>query len=194
MDWQLPLQKDRHYILADDYIHSMVMKGEPPDTDSSRTELFEALGHPARMKILQSLNDAPMGFSELKRKVGMESSGHLQFHLGKLDGLVKTTPEGNYVLTDDGKEALRLLETVGNVKGMMSNEMSDADYMKGMIRRLQLSIAFVAIFIVLVLISSAFSPFDLYQKIVLVISAAIIAGATFFILWTQWVKTATSRI
>ena len=171
-----------------------IMGGGVADTDSMRAELFEALGHPARMKILQSLNDAPMGFSELKRKVGMESSGHLQFHLGKLNGLVKNTTEGNYVLTDDGKEALRLLQTVGSVKGMMSDEMSDANYMRGMIRRLQLSISFVAIFIVSVLIASAFLPLDLYQKIVLVISAAIIASASLYVSWMQWVRTATSRI
>ena len=172
----------------------MAMGGGPSDADSSRTELFEALGHPARMKILQSLNDAPMGFSDLKRKVGMESSGHLQFHLGKLDGLVKTTPEGNYVLTDDGKEALRLLETMGSVKGMMSNEISEADFMRVLIRRLQVLVACVAIFIVSALISSVFLPFDLYKKIVFVISAAIIAGTILFILWSQWVKAFTLRI
>jgi len=172
----------------------MAMGGVPSDADSSRTELFEALGHPARIKILQSLNDAPMGFSDLKRKVGIESSGHLQFHLGKLEGLVKNTPEGNYVLTDDGKEALRLLETMGSVKGMTSDEMAGVDYMKGLIKRLQILVACVAIFMVSALISSVFLPFDLYQKIVFVISAAIIAGTTLFILWSQWLKTATSRM
>lgn len=47
------------------------------DFDSSRAELFEALGHPVRMKILEFLGKAPLGFSELKKKVGIESSGHL---------------------------------------------------------------------------------------------------------------------
>lgn len=52
--------------------------------DSSRAELFEALGHPTRVKILKALGERPMGFAELKREVGIESGGHLQFHLGKL--------------------------------------------------------------------------------------------------------------
>jgi len=79
--------------------------------DASRAELFEALGHPARVQILRALQRRPLGFAELKREVGIESSGHLQFHLGKLTGLVITTPEGVYTLTDDGKEAIRVLNT-----------------------------------------------------------------------------------
>jgi len=74
-----------------------------------RAELFEALGHPARIRILQLLAGSPMGFSEMKRALDIESSGQLQFHLGKLNGLVKSTPEGSYALTDEGKEALRIV-------------------------------------------------------------------------------------
>jgi DNA-binding HxlR family transcriptional regulator len=80
--------------------------------DSSRAELFEALGHPTRVKILRTLETKPMGFAELKREVGIESSGHLQFHLGKLNGLVSTNAEGSYILTDDGREAIRVLKAI----------------------------------------------------------------------------------
>ena len=52
-----------------------------------------------------------MGFSELKKEIGIESSGHLQFHLGKLAHLVGTNAEGSYSLTDDGREALRALRS-----------------------------------------------------------------------------------
>ena len=52
-----------------------------------------------------------MGFAELKREVGIESSGHLQFHLAKLSGLVGTTAGGDYALTDDGREAIRVLRS-----------------------------------------------------------------------------------
>jgi hypothetical protein len=79
--------------------------------DPSRAELFEALGHPIRVKILHSLEGRPMGFAELKRGVGIESSGHLQFHLAKLAGLVGTTAVGDYALTDDGIEAIRVLRS-----------------------------------------------------------------------------------
>jgi|GEM_PF-832908 len=85
------------------------MSGESGNESFSRdrAELFEALGHPTRIKILNALAAAPLGFSELKRELGIESSGQLQFHLGKLNGLVKSTPEGNYALTDQGRDALR---------------------------------------------------------------------------------------
>lgn len=85
-----------------------------------RAELFEALGHPIRLEILQSLSNEPLSFSELKRKVKIESSGHLSFHLNKLRDLVTTNPEGNYQLTDEGKEALtaiRIIETFVKAKG-----------------------------------------------------------------------------
>ena len=79
--------------------------------DSSRAELFEALGHPTRIKILRTLEGNSMSFSELKKEVEIGSSGHLQFHLGKLSGLVTTNSAGDYQLTDDGKEALYVAQT-----------------------------------------------------------------------------------
>ena len=76
-----------------------------------RVELFEALGHPTRIKNLELLSSSPKGFSELKKALGIQSSGLLQFHLSKLQGLVKTASDGNYELTDEGKEALRISAT-----------------------------------------------------------------------------------
>jgi len=87
------------------------MSEEGNHFDSSRAEFFEALGHPTRIRILRSLEMGPKSFSELKRGVGIESSGHLQFHLGKLAGLIKTDGNGNYVLTEDGRGALNVAET-----------------------------------------------------------------------------------
>jgi DNA-binding HxlR family transcriptional regulator len=66
------------------------------------------------MRILQILSERPLGFSELKRETGIESSGLLAFHLGKLTGLVKVNPEGSYALTDEGREALRIVEASRN--------------------------------------------------------------------------------
>jgi DNA-binding transcriptional ArsR family regulator len=86
------------------------MAGEPKpdDFNAARAELFEALGHPIRIQILQALSEGPLSFSKLKSAVGIESSGHLSFHLGKLSPLVRVDTEGNYALTEDGREALRL--------------------------------------------------------------------------------------
>jgi len=83
----------------------------------SKEALFDSLGHPLRIKILESVKEAPLAFSEIKKKIGIESSGHLTFHLDKLKGLVRANTDGNYELTDDGKEALRLISVFNaNVK------------------------------------------------------------------------------
>jgi DNA-binding HxlR family transcriptional regulator len=77
--------------------------------DTSKAELFDALGHPTRIKILEILSNSQLRFSDLKKALEIENSGLLQFHLGKLQGLVKNSPEGNYSLTDEGREALRVV-------------------------------------------------------------------------------------
>jgi DNA-binding transcriptional ArsR family regulator len=77
---------------------------------SSKAEVFEALGHPTRIRILQELANRPLTYSELKRAAGMESNGLLTFHLGKMRDLVRLNPEGNYALTEEGREALRIVE------------------------------------------------------------------------------------
>ena len=77
-----------------------------PDFDVTKAELFEAISHPVRIKILEALDERPMGFAELGRAVGIESGGHLSFHITKLRNLVKTNRRGDYVLTGEGKEAL----------------------------------------------------------------------------------------
>jgi DNA-binding transcriptional ArsR family regulator len=78
--------------------------------NASRAEVFEALGHPTRIRILQALGEKPLGYADLKRGTGIESNGLLAFHLGKLTGLVKQDAEGSYALTDEGREALRMVE------------------------------------------------------------------------------------
>lgn len=80
--------------------------------NASKAEIFEALGHPTRIRILQELREKPLAFSELKRATGLESNGLLTFHLGKLKDLVKLNSEGDYALTDGGREALRLIQAV----------------------------------------------------------------------------------
>jgi hypothetical protein len=65
-----------------------------------------------------------MGFAELKKGLDIDSSGQLQFHLGKLQGLLRTTPEGNYTLSDEGKEALRIVAVKESVKTKTTNRPS----------------------------------------------------------------------
>ncbi len=75
-------------------------------------EVFEAVSHPLRIEILKRLAERPMGFSELKRELGIESSGKLDFHLKKLEGLVAVDEEGKYCLTKDGYAALQAIEVI----------------------------------------------------------------------------------
>jgi len=77
----------------------------------ARAELFEAMGHPNRIRIIKALAEKPLGFSELKRAVGIDSSGLLAFHLDKLTHLVATDSTGSYALTDEGREALKIIQT-----------------------------------------------------------------------------------
>ena len=75
-------------------------------------ETFEAIAHPLRIKILKLLAEKPMGFSELKRKLGIKSSGKLDFHLKKLGSLIALNSEGKYTLTGEGYAALHAVITV----------------------------------------------------------------------------------
>lgn len=78
--------------------------------NKDRAELFEVLRNPTRIKILQLLSRSPLSFSDLKVGAEIESNGLLSYHLGKLGGLVTTT-EGDYTLTDEGREALKTIFT-----------------------------------------------------------------------------------
>lgn len=80
-----------------------------------RAEVFDALSHPTRIMILKALSENPAGFAELKKQIGIESSGHLQHHISKLNDLVKTDENGKYALSDEGKDALNSVETVEKV-------------------------------------------------------------------------------
>jgi hypothetical protein len=60
------------------------------------------------------LSEGSLGFADLKKKTAIESSGHLQHHLTKLNGLIKTDEYGKYCLSDEGKDALLTVQTVEN--------------------------------------------------------------------------------
>jgi DNA-binding transcriptional ArsR family regulator len=78
--------------------------------NASKAEVFEALGHPTRIRLLQMLSETPLSFTELKRAAGLDSNGLLTFHLGKMRDLIRLNAEGSYALTDEGREALRVVE------------------------------------------------------------------------------------
>jgi DNA-binding transcriptional ArsR family regulator len=82
------------------------------DDSKNMNGVFEAVSHPQRIRILKGLAKTSLGFSELKRLIGVESSGALDFHLKKLGSLVTTDSAGRYVLTREGYSALEAVGTV----------------------------------------------------------------------------------
>jgi DNA-binding transcriptional ArsR family regulator len=95
---------------------------EDVEKDRQRAEIFDALGHPTRITILKALSEGALGFADLKKKTGIESSGHLQHHLSKLNGLIKTDENGKYVLSDQGKDALFTVLTAEKAAGPFAKE------------------------------------------------------------------------
>jgi DNA-binding HxlR family transcriptional regulator len=84
--------------------------------NTNSNEVFESVSHPLRIKILKLLAKSPMGFSELKKTLGIESSGELSFHLNKMRNLLDKDSESRYVLNNTGYaalEAVRSLEKHG---------------------------------------------------------------------------------
>ena len=53
-----------------------------------------------------------MTFSRLKDELGITSSGNLDHHLKKLEGLVTLDSNGLYILSDEGREALAAVRIV----------------------------------------------------------------------------------
>ena len=76
------------------------------------TDLFEAISHHLRVEILKALAEKPMRFANLKRRLRINSSGHLDFHLKKLDGLITLDENGNYAITEKGYSALQATDVL----------------------------------------------------------------------------------
>ena len=79
---------------------------------SKVSELFEKISHPTRVKILKLLEVSPLNFSQLKKKLGIESSGNLDHHLKKLGDLIYLDSDGLYKVSDEGKEAMRAIKSI----------------------------------------------------------------------------------
>ncbi|MHA2602146.1 MAG: ArsR/SmtB family transcription factor [Candidatus Thorarchaeota archaeon SMTZ1-83] len=75
-------------------------------------EVFDAISHPMRVEILRELAKGPRGFADLKRKLKIDSSGLLDFHLKKMSSIVTTNAEGLYVLNDRGFAAVQAIDVV----------------------------------------------------------------------------------
>jgi len=73
-------------------------------------DVYEVLSHPLRQKLLQILDkDGYVSYSDLMAKLGLETTGQLNFHLKKLGTLISKDKK-SYYLTEDGKRIIRLMD------------------------------------------------------------------------------------
>ena len=135
------------------------------EKDRQRAEVFDALGHPTRIVILKALSEGALGFADLKKKTAIESSGHLQHHLTKLDGLIKTDEYGKYCLSDQGKDALLTVRTVENASGSRTK---DTEKIRSSRFNSKMVLKSVSLLLVALLIaSSAIALYEYHQTTVL---------------------------
>ena len=96
-----------------------------PSVTEVKAELFKALGHPARIRVLEVLSDGEHSVSEMQPLVGIESS-HLSQQLGVLRraGVVTTRKDGSsvyYALRDP-----QLVELLAVAKRVLINALADS--------------------------------------------------------------------
>jgi len=75
------------------------------------TEIFSALKHPIRRRILRSLEPSRRTYTELLNDLGVDT-GLLNYHLEHLGSLIRKNEEGGYSLSDFGVAALRLTNRI----------------------------------------------------------------------------------
>lgn len=136
------------------------------ENDRQRAEVFDALSHPTRIVILKALSEGAVGFADLKKKTAIESSGHLQHHLNKLNGLIKTDEYGKYCLSDQGKDALLTVQTVENASSIRGTKNPEKTHLRRF--RTEMGLKSVALLLVALLIaSSAIALLEYNQTFVL---------------------------
>lgn len=71
------------------------------------TEIFSALKHPIRRRILRSLERNRRTYTEMLNDLGVDT-GLLNYHLDHLGTLIRKDEDGRYTLSDFGVAALGL--------------------------------------------------------------------------------------
>ena len=95
----------------------MLDSSDKDERDSiSEASLFEAIAHETRINALFILQNGSLGFSELKKKLNIVSSGNLQHHINKLGNLIEQNNDGLYSLTDNGREATLAIQAIRSMQ------------------------------------------------------------------------------
>lgn len=138
----------------------------------SEASLFEAISHDSRIRALFVLRGEPLSFSELKRKLGISSSGNLQHHISKLATLIHQTDDGMYALTDQGQEAIMAIQSI--------RKLQDRDKSNTIAMTLIYSFSLYIGFMNMPFIMGSVSP----TTPVLALGISVIAGIIFYLGWT----------
>lgn len=87
------------------------------EEEKKEFELFKVLSHPLRARIIELLSEnVELSYTEILNTLRIDT-GQLNFHLKNLNGLLERTEEGNYVLTDKGKIAHKIVKEVKSLVG-----------------------------------------------------------------------------
>lgn len=75
--------------------------------------IIQAIGHEVRRTILKIIASSETGalYTDLMTELGLPT-GKLNYHLGKLEGLVEKNKERRYVLTPLGKQTMSVLNSI----------------------------------------------------------------------------------
>lgn len=127
----------------------------------ANNNLFKILSHPIRVRIIELLHDEiELSYTELLNTLKIDT-GHLNFHIKNIGNLYRTTDDGKYVLTDEGKTAYGIIkkaEKLGVTEGV------DIEPRASVIKRFAASVIDSAIFlgtpITVTIILSIFIPFE----------------------------------
>jgi DNA-binding transcriptional ArsR family regulator len=119
------------------------------------TEIFSALRHPIRRRILKTLESKPQTYTELLKSLGIET-GLLNYHLENLGSLIGKREDGKYSISQFGLAALGLTRRIEEPSGEQKEKVK-------LFGREFSKISFAAVIIVILLITNVYSLY-LYQS------------------------------
>lgn len=148
----------------------------PNGDDLGEAGLFEAISHETRIHALFDLRNDPVSFSDLKRKLGISSSGNLQHHIRKLGPLIHLNSGGLYALTDQGREALLAIKSVRNMQNHVKYKLN-----------MLLVIGTLVYYIVQMNIPFLLGNVTLFTPLEALMKAGIF-GVIFYMCFTMWFR------
>ncbi len=110
--WPLNLRRSQDYFLNE-------IENNMPEAS-----LFGLIAHETRIRVLFLLQEDSLGFSDLKRKLGLTSSGNLQHHINKLGILIEQNEVGKYTLADSGTEAVMAIQAIRSMQNRLKTNLN----------------------------------------------------------------------